>query len=283
MVKEMTSRIGGLALFSAALLTAPAAQAEDEQTACIAAHESAQQQRQRGKLALAKQELERCSRDDCPALITADCAKWWAEVQAALPSVILAAPSGAEVRIDGQVVTQLASGREQVLDPGEHVISATLEGHQPFERRITLAEGERGVEVTVVLEPIAEPPPPPEPPLPTPPAPPPQPAPAEPSGPSAWTWVAGGIGLAGMGVFTGFAINGLMRRGDLDDLECKPACPQEDVDAMSQDFVVADVAMGVGIAGLAVATILYLTTGDDGDTASATAIGLSNGRAVLTF
>jgi len=280
MVKLMTARVGALVLVGATLFMAPGAQAEDAQAACIAAHESAQQQRQRGKLALAKQELERCSRDDCPTLIATDCAKWWAEVQAALPSVIVTAPSGAEVRIDGQVVAEVASGREQVLDPGEHVITATLEGHEPFERRITLAKGERGVEVTVVLAPSPEPAPPP---APGPVAPPAAPPPAEPTGPSAWTWVVGGIGLAGMGVFAGFAISGLMRRGDLDDLDCKPACPQEDVDAMSRDFLVADVALGVGLAGLVVATVLYLTTGDDGDTAAATGLARGHRGALLTF
>jgi len=271
-----TVRVGAATLVGAALLAASVAHGQDEQAACIASHESAQQQRQRGKLIAAKQELERCSQDGCPAMIAQDCAKWWAEVQAALPSVIVTAPSGAEVRIDGQLVEDLASGREQVLDPGEHVITATLDGHRPFEKRIALAEGERSVEVSVALEPLSEPDPEPDP----------EPGPEPPTtatGPSSWTWVAGGIGLAGMGVFTGLAISGLVRRGDLDDLGCKPSCPQDDVDGMSRDFLVADVALGVGLAGLVVATVLYFTTGDAEDQAASPAVQLRDGRAVLTF
>ncbi len=282
----MTSRLGAVAVVGATLLVAPAAQGEDGPAACIASHESAQQQRNRGKLSAAKHELERCSRDDCPALIAADCAKWWAEVQAVLPSVIVTAPSGAEVRIDGQLVDQVASGHEQVLDPGEHVITATLADHQPFEQRFTLAEGDRGVEVAVALEPVeAQPPAPAPPPASTVPAAsgPEGVAPTGSTSPSAWTWVAGGIGLAGLGLFTGFALSGLSRRGDLDELECKPSCPQEDVDAMSQDFLVADVALGVGVAGLVVATVLYLATGDDEEPATSPKAQLRHGRVILTF
>ena len=40
---------------------------------------------------------------------------------------------------------------------------------------------------------------------------------------------------------------------------CKGACADNDVDTMQRTFLVSDVAMGVGIACLAAATILYLT------------------------
>ena len=51
---------------------ASVAHAQDEQAACIASHESAQQQRQLGQLVAARHELEECSRSTCPALIAAD-------------------------------------------------------------------------------------------------------------------------------------------------------------------------------------------------------------------
>ena len=38
----------------------------------------------------------------------------------------------------GQPVDPASRGREQVLDPGDHTISATLEGHQPFEKKLQL-------------------------------------------------------------------------------------------------------------------------------------------------
>jgi len=71
-------------------------------------------------------------------------------------------------------------------------------------------------------------------------------------------WLLGGVGVAGLGVFAGFGAKSL---GDESALRttCAPRCAAGDVDAIRHEHTAADVGLGVGVASLAVATLLFFT------------------------
>src|SRR5262249_40486702 len=90
----------------------------------------------------------------------------------------------------------------------------------------------------------------------------PSPAPLSPAmdtRPTAGTvYALGGVGVAALGVFSGFAISGLSARGDLDEKNCRPNCPEADLDVVRGRFLVADISLGVSVVALGAATLVYL-------------------------
>jgi hypothetical protein len=64
--------------------------------------------------------------------------------------------------------------------------------------------------------------------------------------------------VAALGVFGTFGVLGLTDANRL-RATCVPACQSSDVDAVHTKLVVADVALGVGVVSLAVATWLGLS------------------------
>jgi hypothetical protein len=69
-------------------------------------------------------------------------------------------------------------------------------------------------------------------------------------------WSAGGVGLAAMGTFGVLGALGVAQRSAN---HCDTGCPADQKSAVDSKFLVADVALGVGIAALAAAAWLYLT------------------------
>ena len=70
-------------------------------------------------------------------------------------------PDGARVTV-GTRAPRTAPTTLEALEPGAHIVGVELEGHEPVEREITLAPGERRT-LVLDLRPIAEPAPPPAP------------------------------------------------------------------------------------------------------------------------
>ncbi|WP_437932449.1 hypothetical protein WMF37_25380 [Sorangium sp. So ce291] len=103
-------------------------------------------------------------------------------------------------------------------------------------------------------------PPPSAPPL----AAPPRAAPTAPTAPPAppavppLAWAAGGLGVAGLGVFAVVGALSLDAEAEL-RATCAPRCPGDDVRAIRVQHAVADVGLGVGVVALGAAAWLYLT------------------------
>lgn len=176
------------------------------------------------------------------------------------------APAGTVVTRDGVALSAPSLGVPLPVDPGEHIIVAQLPGGAaPTEFRITLANGEQR-ELSLSL---AEPPPPPRP-APSPPLAKPrlkvETPPEEPSVSSRriGTYVAGGLGLAGLAVggITGGLVLG--KKGFIDercDHELK-TCDSEgkqEIDAAQRLGLVSTIGFGVGLAGVGAAVILLVT------------------------
>lgn len=229
------------------LVAAPAR--ADPVDACLRAADEAQVLRDRGKLQRARESLLTCSRSACPRLVRADCAGWLADVDARLPSVVLAAqdPQGRDaasvkVTVDGVALDEGISGRSLPLDPGAHRFVFERAGAPALEQAVVLREGERRRLVSVRF-----------------PAPDGGAAPAPPPpgrGALAAAITLGGVTLAGGGVFAGLALGA---KRDFDHLRttCAPRCPPALVAPVRTKEIAADVALGVGV-GAAVAAVVIL-------------------------
>ncbi|WP_437536214.1 hypothetical protein WME79_15975 [Sorangium sp. So ce726] len=172
------------------------------------------------------------------------------------------APAGTVVKRDGQTVDSAALGASVPVDPGEHVVSTQAPGGPVQETHIHLAHGEKK---RVELQVSGAPAPPAE----------------SPSGRRAAVYAAGGVGIAGL-VLGGVA--GALTLGKKSvvrdhcgsgiGLSDPTACDPTGLDAAesaSTTGLVSTIGFGVGLAGLGVAAVLYLTEPKQSDmTAGAT-------------
>jgi hypothetical protein len=198
------------------LLPSARASALPTKEACVAANEEAQALRRRGRLLAARADLELCVNEGCPGPVREDCVERLADVNAAIPSVVLEVKdasgndlSAVHVAIDGRAFADRIDGRALELDPGEHNFVFEAPGHAVAEKRAVILERDRARRLAVVLDPL-------EVPRPNPPDR--QPDPARPS-PMGFTQrrvglVVGGTGLAGL---LAGAVLGIRAKATYDD------------------------------------------------------------------
>ncbi len=232
------------------------AQTPDEKLRCVEAYEQSQRDRRDGRLLEAHRQLLACSQEACPEVVRDDCTTWLGDVEDAIPSIVVSARSrsgedllDARVLIDETLVTSELSGKAFELDPGQHRIQVKVEGYLPFDRTVVVAEGEKHRSVIATLEkPESHKPPPP---------PPPRPPPTENDrrGSPAIPVAFGAVGAAGFVGFTYFGIEARTSERRLD--RCRPDCEQVDVNDTKHDYLLANVSLGVGVAG-ATGTLVWL-------------------------
>ncbi len=245
---------GTLALsWSLAAAAQEPAEAEDNKAECAAAYAQTQRLRQAGKLGEALAQAVFCAQSSCPELLLADCTRWVSELEAGLPTIVFEATDAQgrlleDVRlfVDGQLVLDHLDGRALPVDPGEHVFRFER-GTAVVERRAVVIEGSKAQHVFAEFPalPVAKKelrPPAPK---------------AEAEVPVA-AWVAGGVALAGAVGFAVFGLQGNAKYADLED-QCAPRCTDDDLEPMRRDWLVADVAGGVGLVSLGLAAFFVLS------------------------
>ena len=186
-------------------------------------------------------------------------------LEARIPKVVITRGAGAEsatIELDGVEMGQAQIGKEVSVDPGPHRIVAKLRGGQEFEQTVEVAEGEtKNVELVapddlqkspeVLPDEGGEVTPPPD------------EVKFEKTGPGALPWIIGGVGIVGLGAAGYFA----MKRSDTDE-ELKQFCNPQGVcpeskrslqDDGEQYALMTNIALGVGIVGIGVATVLFIT------------------------
>jgi hypothetical protein len=241
-------------LAPALVFSASAARAESRQ--CIEQHARAQDLRREGNLLQAKLMLAACSRDErCPSVVSAECTEMLEQLRPSIPSVVFAAvsPEGrdtvdVEVYVDGELRLQQLPLKAVEFNPGQYRFRFVAASGESIEQPLLLREGERNRRLVIDFRPPGGAP---EPAFPE--EPPEEPPAEEPSSPTA-SYVLGGIGLASLGSFAFFAVQGRRIQE-----RCIPTCSDEEVDVIYRNYLVADISLGVGLVALTTATILYFT------------------------
>jgi hypothetical protein len=170
------------------------------------------------------------------------------------------APAGTSVKVGETAVAAADLGVALPFEPGQMVVTAANEGASA-RADVTLTAGAASDVELRLAKPESAPPPA----VVVAPAPVPVAPPAPSTSPlRTWSYVAGGVGIAG---FATFAIFGAMTSSKYSSLQSAcpggrcPAGKQGDVDSGKTDQTVANVGLGVGIVGLvAGGTLFFLST-----------------------
>ncbi|MEM1033059.1 MAG: hypothetical protein AAGN82_22115 [Myxococcota bacterium] len=275
MLLTRTHRVGLAAGITVAVVLAPPARAEpDAITACLDASEEGQVARDAGKLTGARDAFRRCARAGCPGVVRRDCEGWLRAVADALPSVVVDARdddgdlTGAELFIDDRRVQDGLSGRAVDIDPGPHTLVVETADGRRRTQSVVVKEGERRRPVAFVFGDGAS---------------------ASDVGPTPFevplvSWILFGTGVAGGAVFATLAT---MAQSDYDALAgtdgCRPNCPADEVDAIEQTLIGANVSLGVGIAALGAGLGLMFALQPGGDDTAAATVALGPRGATLAI
>lgn len=224
---------------------------------CADAYESAQRLDRAGKVIEATSAAETCANSACPEILRVDCVAWLSPLRARRASVVVEArgPDQRElfevvVSVDGAVVQQRLDGRAFFIDPGRHVLAFASPSWATEEMPVVVREGEQGRRVVVTFGGES--------------------APASrdetkaPNTTEGWrglptsSWVLGGVGLVGLGMFGGFGVSGKLLENTLEH-ECSPYCDEARVSHVRAQYLVADIALGIGIVSLGIAAWLAIS------------------------
>jgi hypothetical protein len=147
-----------LIVLGALVVPRPALAADPTKLECIAANDAAQDLRLAGKLGNAREKLALCVSTSCPGPVRDDCAQRLAEVDAAMPGIVLEVKdargndvSDVRVKLDGQPFTDRIDGTAQPIDPGSHRFAFDTAEGTHAERWIVVREKEKDTHVRVVL------------------------------------------------------------------------------------------------------------------------------------
>jgi hypothetical protein len=243
------------------MLVSASAHADSPKGECVEAYEQGQILRRKGELVRASEQVVSCARDVCPAFMRVDCAQWHAELEGAIPTIVVIARTrdGADiadvrVSVDGRVISERLEGRAIALDPGAHTLRLERKGMPALERPLVVSEGQKLREVIVEFGDVR---PSPEPSRQAPASLPLAESPSR-GGTPAPAWIVGGVGVLALSTFVTLGISG--RSEQSNHLEkCNPRCAPDEVDSVRTKYIAADIALGVAVVSFAVSAFLFLT------------------------
>ena len=272
-----TTALASLAAFGCLLSQAGTARADDTTQQCANSYETAQRERARGAFLEATQAAQACSQIECNSLIVHECIKLLEQFKNETPSMVFSARNGrgeeianVKVEIDGKLVTEHIDGLPIAVNPGLHTFRFQTEGEDPVEIKHTARVGDKNRLIEVQLGK----------PLPATTAPaagaagaPVAPAPVQHvSKPiPAASIVLGGVGIVGLGVFGYLRLKATSDYNDLSN-GCSPRCNPDDVDKVHTKYQFSYVGLGVGLAGLGSAALVYALSRDSGTPSSEIAL-----------
>ncbi len=222
----------------------------DQAEVCAQAAEGASDARDAGRFHDALARYQTCAVDACPRIVRDDCRAGLASIRSDAPTLIVRVheKSGADVAaaaitIDGAVVSTEDAAAGVIVDVGAHVVRVSADGFGKSEQSLVVGKLDRGRAVEVVLTPVAPPPPV---------------VPLETTKNRTPAIVVGVGGLVALGVF---GVLGSISLAGYDKLSgsCPTKCTQSDIDTAHTEGIIADVALGIGVVALVVATVLWFT------------------------
>jgi hypothetical protein len=233
------------------------AQGQTSSATCEESAAIAQMERKAGKLIEAREELLQCARDVCPEPLRGECSDGVEYVTRSLPTVVFVADdgpiqarAGVKISIDGVVTSGGLDGVPVAVNPGAHVFLFESSTGSRSQRTVIVHEGEKAKRLMVLdilpqgsgpeLRPTIS-----------------STTRGE-QGVPVGTWISGGLGALGLGVAGYLWLTGIYDVHVL-STTCAPECTQSDVDGVRRKFVAADVVLGVGVASLALAGVLWIT------------------------
>ncbi len=223
---------------------------------CSAAYERSQTEKLAGHYVAARAAALECSQIQCSAAIVKECVRFYEALEADTPTLVFSARKyeGGEltdvrVEMDGQLATEQITGRPLAVDPGPHDFVFTHPQRGRIQVRETARVGDhaRVIEVKFV-DPNAKPEDKGVAPVPT---------KLGPRKIPVLSYVLGGVGVAALGAFTYFRVSGVQDYNELNS-NCSPQCNPNDVDPIRSKFTASYVSLGVGIAALAGAGLVYV-------------------------
>jgi hypothetical protein len=267
-----------LSLLFGLFVVSPAMAQGPTKRECAAANETAQDLRSMGRLREARQKLAICTAESCPGAIREDCGQRLQEVDAAIPTITIAAVdasgrdlTGVRVTMDDQPLLQQLGGTAMTVDPGEHHFIFDAPGYREKVETFVVREGEHNRDLRVVLESTA--------PSPTPATSPPPPVVVTPKDDGTMMRTAGlaigGAGAAGIVIGAVFGIvskltydQGMKGCAANNVNDCSSTAVKDDNTAHTQ-ATVSTVAFVAGAALLAGGIALYLTAPNGSEVALA--------------
>jgi hypothetical protein len=264
-----------LGLLVVALATWSAAARADDKAACFDGATQGQTLRDQHKLVEARAQFAICARQTCPKQVSKDCTAWLEQVDQAMPTVVVSAKDSAgrdlidvTVTMDDRPFATKLTGEAVSVNPGLHVLHFETKDGGRLDHQVLVREGVKNQNVDVTITAPATPS------LGIPPATPAGAAtgsgtggagagPAEAPGASAGPWrtigfVAGGVGIAGLGLGAAFGVKAM---SDKNSAQCDAtnACtpgPLSDARTSATISSVGFIAGGVLLAGGAALVLL---------------------------
>lgn len=227
---------------------------------CFDAFAAGQELAQKNEFRAAREKFRVCLGDaTCPAPpLLKDCLDDLHGVEARIGSIVVEAIDAhggslidVTLAIDGVEVTTKLDGKAIELDPGEHLLVLHAEKKKPFERKVLVGEGEKLKRVVATMEDVegAQPPIAPTTEV------------AAEHRASTAVWIFGAVGIAGV---VGFGTLGLLGQHTYDD--CRDhGCDSSTTSRLKLERTLAWTSLGVGVASLATAGILYFSSGSSND------------------
>ncbi len=154
----LRSTLAALAWLTTLLLVSFASRVAraDETESCIQGAEQGYRLKGENKLVEARKRLQTCAGPSCPSALAPSCVEWLAEVEAALPSIVIHAQDGAgsdlrgvRVKVDGNTVASELDGTAIPIDPGAHTLRFELAGSADQTLEVIIRSGEKNRQVEV--------------------------------------------------------------------------------------------------------------------------------------